>query len=791
MTFSLRNVSYRYDGGRRGAAAAAGEMRGIHIDELDIEPVGVTAIIGPSGSGKTTLLSMLAGFIEPEIGKGGHITFAGAKIPRGGHRPGTVSFVFQNPMLMGAANGLVNVIQGQVAARHARHARDPAVPGPDDAAQLRHLARHLGLTGPDGSYLAKRARHLSGGEAQRVSVIRALLADPQAVLCDEPTSALDEFNAGRVMETLHAWAHDRGRAVVWVTHNIEQAARYADHFVFVVRGRALGVPREDAEAIREAPQGDRLDVLKKINVALTDLAHPGGNHRDDMPAALPEPDDADDAIAVPPRQYAGWIANALSTDGLAAELIERNRDASLVGPAQDRFLRRFLPGIPKAASRAVNLLRRAVSYSRYGFALVLFVLFAQIFAAEFFGRLAESYSRLRLEDPSVARIVFEHVIGEDRFGTGVEALPLDPLVGLPNVRAGLAEAMQATGRDPARVAVFGRRTVPGSKLSLPEANEACQGWLPLETTALDVDDPLIRQAGLVRDDPAFPDTATQIQARAKAAWEREVSGETAPGGSPRYALVEAPIVDRLRSICGLDPTGPIEVDWAAGEAGRLAPVRLTIVGSIAEPPPLYPVTAEMIVFEHDYEHAVRAFGGEIDAYRIATAYFPIDGFGTAREVIDGLGYAIRDDSAAAVETLKQVSTLAKRIPPNVIAFNLAGFATLILIVIGGLLELNKRVLALFMAHGFRRRDLVGMLVTHLYPAFLGALVAVGLVFAAVWTWRLGALVADVLGPAGGMGLVAFLRAAVYVVGAGFLAIVVTVLLWWRQTRANLKTYLQE
>ncbi|MEM8729475.1 MAG: ATP-binding cassette domain-containing protein [Pseudomonadota bacterium] len=749
--FSLRNLHYHHSSSGTGDETV---VRGIEVAELDIAAQGVTAIIGPSGSGKTTLLSVLAGFLQPETGPDGGLTFAGHALPATGHRPGQVAFVFQSSLLLGAATGLTNALQGHMAARAA---------DPDrrlDPAYMRRLLRKLGLTQTGKHLIARRARHLSGGEAQRVAILRALLTDPQAILCDEPTSSLDAANAEAAMGALRDWAHSRQRPVIWVTHTLDQAARYADHFVFVAGGRIATAPPEVTEALASPDTGMRLAALQAMSEALTPApAQTAPTAGDAQP---PDPG---------PLAYAHWIAAALSSDGATADLIERERAAALA-PARERgwlsALTTDLPGVP---NRLARLLARAVSYSRYALVLILLVLTAQIFAAGFFGALAQRYAQERLDDPAVARIVFEHVIGPRL--SGQEAAALYPGAGLQAVETALAEALARAQLDPARARVFGRRSIANSALRFPDATQACQGWQGFDTVALSRFDPLLRQTGL-RPDPA-PMTSD--------------IAEIASGTGT--ALLDARIVDVLRTRCGLPGDQPIRADWAAGQAGTLDPVTLTIVGAIADPPPLYPVSADLMVFEDDYQAAANLQDGAApDPFRIATAYFPIDGFETARQTIEGLGYRIRDDSAAAVNTLRRIARAANDVPRAVMVLNATGCVVVLILVIGGLLDLNKRVFALFQAHGFRLRDILAVLAIHLAPALLYALILLALGLLVLWPGLARALPQD-LGDLAALRNAAFVQTLGITILAMTLTTAVVVTLWWHQTRSRLTRYLQE
>ena len=741
--FHLNKVSYHHTSPVPGEA-----LRGIEIDALDIAPTGVTAIIGPSGSGKTTLLSVLSGFVPPDLAPGGALDFGGTPM-RGEHPPGRVAFVFQSPLLLGPATGLTNAVQGHMA----RRAADPSAR--IDRGELRRLLTRLGLADPGKTLIARRARQLSGGEAQRFAILRALMTDPQAILCDEPTSSLDAANADAALGALREWAATRYRPVVWVTHNLDQAAAYADHVVFMSGGRVVTPPDEIAEALRAPDPGLRLAALRAMSDAL----------------ATPSPDPApasartDAAPDLAPRRYAHWIAAALSTDGPTAEAMERNAPAALAPKGERQWLS-ALTQTPDLPLRG-RFWRRVISYSRQALALILLVLFVQIFAAGFFGALAQKYASERLEDPSVARIVFEHVVGL----RGSDPPPLYPGQGMAQMQDALRGAIFSAGLDGDRAQIFGRRSIPNSALRFPDAPEPCTGWQTFDTVALSRADPLLGQTGLRRGDPALP-------------------GAMATPTDP-VALLDARIVDLLRSRCGLPSDAPIVAEWAAGTAGTLDPLSITIIGAITDPPPLYPVSADMIVTEELFQQAVNLQDGAApDPFRIATAYFPIDGFAAARAAIEARGYRIRDDSAAAVETLRRIARTATQAPRAVIALNLTGCVVLLILVIGGLLELNKRVFALFQAHGLRLIDILMVLGLHLAPALMIAGLALAGLLLVCWPLLVPGLPHD-LGDLADLRNLAFLET----LGLGIVAMTATTCgvtaLWWHQTRARLTRYLQE
>jgi ABC-type lipoprotein export system ATPase subunit len=783
MSFSIRKTRFLYSPGD-DAKDDVPFSSGIYIENLDIQPKGITAVIGPSGSGKTTLLSILAGFITPVIEDDGKLEFRGSPIGKGGYAAGDVAFVFQNPMLLGSASGIVNVLQGHVATQSARKTREK---NDHNQGTLRQLLGDLGLAGTGNVLLGKRSRHLSGGEAQRISIVRALLSDPHAILCDEPTSALDEYNARKVMETLKEWSATRERPVVWVTHNLEQAAKYADHFVFVANGEIRTLDGNEDETLPNLPENKRIVRLREIMKTC--------GHRTDVGEKTPYSNGAgadDTAIGVGPFRYARWIANALSTDSTYSEGIEKRDDTAMLPAGQLSLLARLDNRWRKKPGGFPRFLNRLFGYSRYPFALILSVLLLQIIAAGFFGSLAVRYSRVGLQDPSVARLVFEHVIDGVRMGRDGVVPDIQADTVLADMQAELRTAMEQRGQDPDRVLFFGRRSVPDSALRFPDANENCRGWQPLDTVALDADDPLVLQTRLNVDDPGLEKSPADITRLALQSRDAYLDGEAGEEVFRHYAMLDAGIIAVLRKKCGLDPDRPLVAEWAAGSGGMLNPVTMTISGGVTRNPPIYPNLPQLLVFEHDYQFAK----GKIDAgsppgFRIATAYFPIDGFGEARDLIEKRGYLVRDDSKAAVDQLKTIARVAETVPFYVISLNLIGGIVVIMIVISGLLELNKRVIALFMAHGFRFLDLVLTMVLHLAPAFIVAFFASLLLAGGAWYYYLVDRLPTNLGALHMLAIEASLHAAKQLTSVGIAILLLVVAGWWRFIRRNLKTFLQE
>ena len=199
-------------------AVSVGPAGARRLDGLDVAlpDGGLTVIAGPSGAGKSTLLRLCNRLEIPSVGIVRH---RGVDVTRRDplELRREVAMVFQRPV----------TFAGTVHDNLREADRDC------DAARGAELLEHAGL---DASFLERDAGELSGGEAQRACLARALATDPRVLLMDEPTSALDA-KAAAVLERLAVGLVEGGTPVVWVTHAEEQMRRLADHVVLIVDGR--------------------------------------------------------------------------------------------------------------------------------------------------------------------------------------------------------------------------------------------------------------------------------------------------------------------------------------------------------------------------------------------------------------------------------------------------------------------------------------------------------------------------------------------------------------------------
>ena len=185
---------------------------------------GVTVLFGPSGSGKTSLINAVAGLIRPDRGRvvvKGRVlvdTRAGICLPP--WRRG-VGLVFQDARLFPHLDVRGNLLYGR------RWSADPASDG-----EVARLVDLLDL----GPLLARRPRHLSGGERSRVALGRALVARPDVLLMDEPLASLDAARKAEILPHVERLRDERGLVIIYVTHAIEEAARLADTLVMMDGG---------------------------------------------------------------------------------------------------------------------------------------------------------------------------------------------------------------------------------------------------------------------------------------------------------------------------------------------------------------------------------------------------------------------------------------------------------------------------------------------------------------------------------------------------------------------------
>lgn len=180
---------------------------------------GLTALFGPSGAGKTSVLNMVAGLLKPDEGRiavGGEVLFdsaSGTDIPVQSRRAG---YVFQDGRLFPHMRVRDNLVYGSSGARSG-----------GGLMTLTEAARFLGID----HLLDRWPRTLSGGEAQRVAIGRALLSNPRFLLMDEPLAALDRARREEIMRTIERLRDELSLPILYVSHDRAEVERLAGQII--------------------------------------------------------------------------------------------------------------------------------------------------------------------------------------------------------------------------------------------------------------------------------------------------------------------------------------------------------------------------------------------------------------------------------------------------------------------------------------------------------------------------------------------------------------------------------
>jgi len=225
--------------------------------QLDIEEGEFVGIMGPSGSGKTTLLNIIATIDEATTGE---VTIEGnnphklSKNELAKFRRQKLGFVFQDFNLLHTLTVEENIVLPLTLDR---------AKVSDMKIKVEQIAKRLGIS----EILQKRTFEISGGQAQRVAVARAMIHDPKLVLADEPTGNLDSKASKDVMEMLKKLNEEQATTMMLVTHEA-QAASYCDRVIFI----------QDGKLYTEIHQGDSRQVFfQKI---IDTLSLMGGDDND-------------------------------------------------------------------------------------------------------------------------------------------------------------------------------------------------------------------------------------------------------------------------------------------------------------------------------------------------------------------------------------------------------------------------------------------------------------------------------------------------------------------------------
>ena len=196
----------------------------LDIDELHLEREKVTAVIGPSGAGKSTLLSILNGLLNATTG---HLEFDGKPFGKKTdiETRRQMSMVFQKPVVFNTT-----VFENIAYSLKLRGLNNSEI-----VKRVEYVSELIGLK----EKIRQKANTLSGGEAQRLTLARAMIFRPKMLLLDEPTANLDPANVAMIEKLILHAKREYKTSIVIVTHNMFQAKRISDNVVFLLNGNVI------------------------------------------------------------------------------------------------------------------------------------------------------------------------------------------------------------------------------------------------------------------------------------------------------------------------------------------------------------------------------------------------------------------------------------------------------------------------------------------------------------------------------------------------------------------------
>lgn len=201
--FNQLNKSYSINGAQQSIFQ--------HLD-LRLPLKGITVLLGKSGCGKTTLLRLMAGLEEPNSGEVLYLQQEKKYQPK-------IGMVFQENRLFPWLSVEKNILLSQA------------------EQQTQTVQELLQLVGLEEAYRHSMPQQLSGGMAQRVAIARALAYQPDLLLMDEPFAALDYFTRITLQKQLLKIEQQTGTAIIFVTHNLDEALAIADRIFILQKGR--------------------------------------------------------------------------------------------------------------------------------------------------------------------------------------------------------------------------------------------------------------------------------------------------------------------------------------------------------------------------------------------------------------------------------------------------------------------------------------------------------------------------------------------------------------------------
>ena len=218
-----------------------GDHPALHLEHLSIQLGEVLAVVGPNGAGKSTLLLTLARLLKP---KQGEILFNGklASAESDTIYRRRIALVMQDPLLFDTSV-FENVASGL---------KFRGIPKDEIRRKVPLWLERLGVA----HLSTRRASHLSGGEAQRVSLARALVLEPELLLLDEPFSALDPPTRADILDDLGQLLTETSTTTVFVTHDLQEAAQLSGRMAVMIGNRLRQIGQVDS--LFNAPVDDEV-----------------------------------------------------------------------------------------------------------------------------------------------------------------------------------------------------------------------------------------------------------------------------------------------------------------------------------------------------------------------------------------------------------------------------------------------------------------------------------------------------------------------------------------------------
>lgn len=211
----LQSISKRY-----------GQTTAVETLDLTLRAGRTYVLIGPSGCGKSTLLKLIIGLVESDSGS---VRIGDQQLSRANRLSlrRSVGYVIQEGGLFPHLTARQNVVLVARYLRWKRHQMDQRV---DELVGLTHLSHDI---------LDRFPGELSGGQRQRISLMRALMLDPDVLLLDEPLGALDPMIRSELQDDLRKIFRSLNKTVVMVTHDLHEAAYFADEVLLMRAGRVV------------------------------------------------------------------------------------------------------------------------------------------------------------------------------------------------------------------------------------------------------------------------------------------------------------------------------------------------------------------------------------------------------------------------------------------------------------------------------------------------------------------------------------------------------------------------